>query len=90
MRKTAPAKQLVRGSGAYVVKRSAVSNVRSRRFKRVLAVRRGCRGTVYDGPFDLEKEEELRLYVRWFRINYPAPRGLVSISETFFGFELLS
>lgn len=85
-----PVKQLERGSGACVVKRSAVNNVRSRRFKLLLAVRRGCRRTVYDGPFDLEKEEELRLYVRWFRINYPAPKGLVSKSETFFGFKLLS
>lgn len=71
-----------------VVKRSLVNDVRRWRFKRLLAVRRGCRGTLYDGPFDLEEEEDLRLYVRWFRVNYPAPEGLIAKSESFFGMSL--
>lgn len=56
--------------------------------KRMLALRRGSRGAVYDGPFDLEVEEDRRLYARWFRINYPAPAGLVPQNQTFFGVDL--
>lgn len=67
---------------------SCVNNVGSRRLRRMLALRRGSSGTVYDGPFDLEDEEDRRLYVRWFRINYPVPEGLVSKNETFFGVHL--
>lgn len=58
--------------------------------KRMLALRRGSRGAVYDGPFDLEDEEDRRLYVRWFRINYRAPESLVPNKENFFGVELLT
>lgn len=71
-----------------IVKRSTMNNVRSRRYKRLLAIRRGCRGALYDGPFDLENEEDRRLYIRWFRINYPAPKGLIPESEAFFGEKL--
>lgn len=62
-----------------------VNNVRSRRFKWLLAVRRGSRGTVYDGPFDLEDEDGRRLYVRLFRINYPRPKILIPQNDDFFG-----
>jgi len=65
-----------------------VNNLRSLRFKQLLAIRRGNSGTVYDGPFDLEHEVGLRLYVRWFRIHYPAPRDLVALNDDFFGHKL--
>lgn len=65
-----------------------MNNLRSLRFKQLLAIRRGNSGTVYDGPFDLEYEVGQRLYARWFRINYPAPKDLVPMSNDFFGYEL--
>ena len=83
-----PAKEVGRRAGQCRLRTSGVNNLRSLRFKQLLAIRRGNSGTVYDGPFDLEHEVGQRLYVRWFRIHYPAPRGLVPMSNDFFGYEL--
>lgn len=83
-----PAKEVGRGAGPCRHRTSDVNDLRSLRFKQLLTIRRGNSGTVYDGPFDLEHEVGQRLYVRWFRIHYPAPKDLVPMSNDFFGYEL--
>lgn len=83
-----PTNEPALSAGLRRLRESGVNTFRSLRLKQLLSVQRGNNGTVYDGPFDLEDEISLRLYARWFRVNYPAPKDLVALSDDFLGHKL--